>query len=500
MGRLGVAPSAGAEVHEIGTFWAGGLASTFGSMSEQQNPSSEALFRYLIVSEVLGHMLAGEGRGQAVRALAAREQRGFDGVPRQVSERSIYRWLAAYSSGGQAALERKSRCTRPSTSLSEQLVAFLVDEKRVDSRASVPELIRRARKRGIVKPGQALSRSTVYRTCKRLGLSMARRKGAKERDSRRFAYAHRMDMVLCDGKHFRVGAKRAKRVALFFIDDATRYILHTVVGTSESKELFLRGLFELIAKHGLFSACYVDHGPGFVAQDTVAVFSALGIPLLHGEVGYKEGRGKVERFNRTAKADILRGLDGRADIDPGLSALELRLRHYTDKEYAHRPHESLAGKTPWQRFDGDQKRLRFPESEESLRAKFEVWIERRVSKDHVVSLDSILYEVPRGYAGQRILLRRRLLEGRIGLLHEGRLIDLFPVDLQSNARAPRSREMPHEPARQMPPITAAELAFQQDFGPVVAGDGGFEGPGSDSDSDHDSDSDSDNPLQEDTPW
>ena len=43
--------------------------------------------------------------------------------------------------------------------------------------------------------------------------------------------------MLADGKHFRAGAARLRRVALFF-DDATRYGLQVLVGTAESSELF----------------------------------------------------------------------------------------------------------------------------------------------------------------------------------------------------------------------------------------------------------------------
>lgn len=459
-------------------------------MSEHSTSSSEALFRYLLVSEALGRILAGERRAEAVDALATREHHCFDGSSRRVSKRSIYRWIEAYSAAGMAGLERKTRSARASTVLPKAFVAFLILEKRKDEGASIPELIRRARGLGILKPQQRVSRCTVHRICIKLGLSVARRKSAKDRDSRRFAFPHRMDMVLCDGKHFRAGADRRKRVALFFIDDATRYVLHTVVGTSETKQLFLRGLFELIVKHGWFGAFYLDRGPGFIAEDTIAVFSQISRPLLHGERGYKEGRGKIERFNRTAKADVLRGLDGRADIDPRLTALELRLRHYTDKVYAHRPHESLGGETPWQRFHGDPKPLVFPQDEQVLRAKFEIWIERRVSNDHVVSIDAIGYEVPRGYAGQKILLRRRILDGSFGLLHQGKLIELHPVDLASNARAPRAQEKSQGPTQQVPPITAAELSFQQDYGAVVDDDGGFEF----------SDPEEDDPDPEDIPW
>jgi transposase InsO family protein len=458
-------------------------------MSDASRPSSEALFRFSVLSQVFVLLRAGEERSEAVRTVAVRGHAAVGGGPsRRVSERTIYRWLAAYDDAGITGLEPKSREASASTVLSPAFVEYLVAEKRLDPRASIPELMRRARELGIVGPLERVDRSTVYRTCKRLGLSLARRKGAKDRDSRRFAFPHRMDMVLCDGKHFRAGAARLRRVALFFIDDATRCVLHTVVGTVECKQLFLRGLLELIVKHGYPSAVYVDRGPGFIAEDTIAVLFRLEIPLLHGEAGYKEGRGKIERFNRTVKADVLRALDGRPDVDPSCSALELRLRHYTDEVYAHRPHESLALDTPWQRFHSDPKALRFPEDEQALAAKFEVWLERRVSADHVVSVDAIDYEVPRGCASQTVVLRRRVLDGAIGFLHEGKLVELLPVDLASNARSPRARgERDRDDDTQpIPPMTAADLSFQRDFGPVVTGDGGLPFPDPDPDIDPES--------------
>jgi transposase InsO family protein len=448
-------------------------------MSEDLQHSSQALFRFSVVSQVLARMRRGETRAEAVGHVTCSEQALFDGSSRRVSARSIYRWLAAFEKAGVGGLEPGGR-RRASRShvLSEELVAFLISEKVRDRHASIPEIVRRARERGILAPKERVSRSTLYRTAKRLGLSVARAKRAKDRDSRRFAYPHRMDMVLCDGKHFRAGAKRKKRVALFFLDDATRYVLHVVVGSSETAELFQRGLFECIQKHGFMSSLYLDRGPGFIAEDTVSVLARLDIGLVHGEAGYKEGRGKVERFNRTVKANVLRGLDGRPEVDASPGALELRLRHYTEKVYAHEPHEGLLDKTPWLRFSTDPKPLRFPKDRASLETKFEIWLERRVSSDHVVSVGSIHYEMPRGYAGRKVILRRRLLEGgRIAFLHEGKLVDIAPVDLASNARAKRARGA-HD--------------YQHDFGPVVDEGGGFDFPYSDHDDDF--------PDLEELPW
>ncbi len=446
-------------------------------MSEPANHSPAALFRFAVISQVLAGVHLGQDLAETIRAVAGREHVGFDGSPRRVSPRSIYRWLAAYRAGGLAGLEPTRRQDPASCdALPREFVDFMVREKGQDPSASIPELIRRAVERSILNPDHALNRSTVHRVARRMGLPLARSKRARDRDARRFAYPHRMDLVLCDGKHFRAGDERAKRVALFFLDDATRLILHVVVGTSETAELFQRGLYECIVRHGSMTVLYLDRGPGFIAQDTRGVLARMGVPLIHGEAGYKEGRGKVERFNRSVTADVLRGLNGRPDVDPACGALELRLRHYADQVYARRAHESLGGDTPEHRFSSDPRPLRWPHDQQQLQAMFEVWIDRRVSNDHVVSIDSIDYELPRGYAGRIVTLRRKLLQGTIGFLHEGRVIDLRPVDPAANARAPRARDKPPDEPQPMPPITAAELSFRRDFGPVVDPDGGFEDP------------------------
>jgi len=445
-------------------------------MKRNPDPSRIALNRYAIISQALARIRAGAERADALRAVAACKHVQLDGSIATVSERSLYRWLSAYEEAGLAGLENIGRGPTVPAALSSAFVDFLRDEKGLDEPASIPELIRRAKELGIVGPKEKVHRSTVYRTCKRIGLRLTRRKGAKERDSRRFAYPHRMDMVLCDGKHFRAGAERKKRLAFFFIDDATRHILHVVVGTTETQELFQRGLYECICKHGFMGIVYMDHGPGFIAADTMTVLAQLDIVLVHGEAGYKEGRGKIERFNRTVKADVLRALEGRPDVDPDCGALALRLLHYADQVYGHRVHESLNGLSPYHRFISDPKPLRFPEDRAGLRKKFEIWIERRVSNDHVVKIGSIDYEVPTGYAGRKVVLRRRLLDGTIGFFHEGKVIDLHPVDLAHNARAKRAKSDPENgEITGMPRRTAADMAFDRDFGKVVDEDGSFDG-------------------------
>ncbi|MFH1570270.1 MAG: hypothetical protein ABIL09_19920 [Gemmatimonadota bacterium] len=440
-------------------------------------PSAAALLRYAVLAQVESLILGGWRASAAVRQVATRDHAQLDGRLVRVSGRTIQRWRAAYATGGVAALEPQRR-TRPdpSRALSPALVAFLRTEKQTDPRASVPELLRRARARGLVPIDLPVDRTTLWRTCRRLGLATRARPSKREGDMRRWRYPHRMQCVLCDGKHFRAGGTRARRVALFFLDDATRYGLDVRVGPSESTELFLHGLYEMVRQHGLPDLLYLDRGAGFISADTLAVVEGgLGAWLVHGRARYPAGRGAVERFNRTAHDQILRALDGAAEVEPEYGALTLRLRHYLER-YNDTPHQTLGGDTPRQRWEQGRP-LRFPEDEADLYHRFVVRQPRKVSTDHVIQLDGRLWEAPRGLGDGWVEVLRHVLDGRLWVLHQGRRIELTRLDEHANATQRRGAGQTDRPTpSEGVPTTAAHLAFGQDFRPLVDPEGGFPAP------------------------
>jgi len=422
-------------------------------------------------------MLAGESRAAAVAEVVRQRHPDERGELVKVARRSLYRWLRRFEEGGLAALEdQPRRREKPSAALSDELCGFLRLEHKTDPYASIPELIERARLLGFLAVNEAVCRTTVWRACRRMGLDVGRRRRLRERDARRFAFAHRMQMILCDGKHFRAGEKRRKRVALFFLDDATRFCLHVVVGSSETSALFLRGLYELFLCWGFMDMVYLDRGPGFIALDTAAVLGSLNRSLVLGTARYPEGHGAIERFNQTAKSKVFRHLDGRPDVDPDFRALELRLRHWTTQIYNHTPHEGLKKRTPAACFDNDERALVRPESEAKLREHFVVRIERTVSSVRTISIDGVEYELPRGVVERTVETERNVLDGSIWLFWKGRRIQLHQVDLEANARARRGAPKPAATRDENapPPKGAADLAYQQDLGPITDETGGFE--------------------------
>ena len=440
--------------------------------------SATALLRYSVVAELEALLLRGCPAGAAVRHVAGAPHVDLDGRPVRISVRTLQRWRAAWASGNIAALEPQQRIrTTTSLALSAELVTFLHTEKQRDARASVPELVRRARERGIIPVDVRIDRTTVWRACRRMGLPTRQRPHKHEADTRRWRYAERMQCVLADGKHFRAGAARLRRVALFFLDDATRYGLEVMVGTAESSELFLRGLYQMVMRHGLADLFFLDKGPGFISKDTQSVVQGgLGALLIHGATRYPEGHGAIERFHRTAWDQALRCLDGAADVDPACAALTLRLRHFLER-YNDTPHETL-GKdtTPRQRWEQGRE-LRFPTDDADLYRRFVVRALHKVSNDHVIKAAGRLWEAPPRSARSWVEVARHVLDGRLWVQHQGRMIELAELDPHANATEPRGSGRAPQPTTdedgEQLPATAAGIAYANDTRPLVDDEGGF---------------------------
>jgi len=118
--------------------------------------------------------------------------------------------------------------------------------------------------------------------------------------------------------------------------------------------------------------------------------------------------------------------------------------------------------------------LRFPEDQAQLYRRFVVREQRKVSSDHVIKIDGRLWEAPRGLGDSWAQVTRHVLDGRLWVLHEGRMVELAELDPHANATQPRGSAAEGQPlASEGVPRTAATLAFDRDLRPLVGPDGGF---------------------------
>jgi putative transposase len=438
--------------------------------------SAKSLLRYQAVSAVKVLMLTGTKRSRSITVVADQVHPDEEGNLHRFSRRTIERWVKAYEQDGLAGLEdvARKRCDF-SVVLKPAFLSYLKKEKDKDPRASIPELLRRARQVGVLHPAELVDRSTVWRALKRMDVPTRRMRKVEVDDKRRFAFPERMQMVLIDFKHFRAGPTRARRLAIYFLDDATRFGLGVLVGTDGEKAIYcLLCLLALLRRYGVMVAVYMDHGPAFIADDVKAVLRKLDVLVAHGRSRYPEAHGKIERFNRSVLARLLRSFDGADWVDPDPAALTLRLRHDLFEVYNHLPHESLDGDTPYQRWQASKQPLRPVESEASLADVFVVEEHRTVSNDHCISFRGTFYEVPTGLAKARITIERALLEDdALYLRYKDKRIRLHPVDPVLNAQSGRTRRAEFDDPVGPPQKNASSLSFQSEYGSILDLDGGF---------------------------
>lgn len=439
--------------------------------------SQEALFRFQVVSAVLGYELMGMSRDEAV-ALAACLHHDLRGNQRSVSTRSVRRYMAAYEEAGVDGLEpmQRKKLAIPSRVIRDEVASFLIEECSTTNE-SIPELIRRARAHDILRPDEKISRVSVWRMLKRQGLTIARTPRAHP-DQRRNAQVHRMQFVLADFVHFYAGPTRTKRLAIYFLDDASRYCLGVAVTTDgEATEVFLGAFYEVLCRFGLMKSMYLDGGPAFKADDSAQILAQLNVGLIMGEHRYPQAHGKIERFNRSAKARILRSLAGDPDVDPGPKALAHRLHFDALEIYNHLPHEGIKGQTPHDRFYGDTRALTPAPSEQHLREHFTIAERRKVTNDNVISFKGTAYDMPCGYSRTYVTLHRRVLEdNHLYFENQGKLIQLKPVDVYLNARTPRAKPKHKKPRRNdqaQPKKSASTIQYEKTYGSVLDQDGGF---------------------------
>ena len=101
----------------------------------------------------------------------------------------------------------------------------------------------------------------------------------------------------------------------------------------------------------------------------------------------------------------------------------------------------------------------------------------KVSNDHVIKADGRLWEAPRRSAASWVEVARHVLDGRLWVQHQGRMLELAELDPHANATEPRgSGSAPQASADEDGeelPASAAGIAYANDTRPLVDAEGGF---------------------------
>jgi putative transposase len=307
----------------------------------------------------------------------------------RVGRGTIDRWIRAYRAGGFEALAPVARSGEPVTE--KRLLELAEALKREVPRrtaAQVAQIIR-------TTEGAGPAERTLQRHFARLGLN-TRPDGSAPQAFGRFEAAAPGDLWTGDALHGPVIAGR-KTYLFAFIDDHSRALVGYRWGLSEDTVRLEAAFRAALAARGVPRASYVDNGSAYASKQLLRACASLGVRLVHSKPGRPQGRGKIERFFETVRAQFLVEVEARPPAD--LAELNRLFSAWVETVYHRRAH-SETGEAPVDRLlAGGPPVLPTPAA---LHEAF-LWSEvRTVTKVATVSLHGNTFEVDAALVGSRV--------------------------------------------------------------------------------------------------
>jgi transposase InsO family protein len=412
-------------------------------MTQDETPRDDraqkvALFRYGLIADLVHWEPGQRGLGQKLEEKAKHSYHIPYSRRTRVAVETMRDWLEAYRRGGFDALVPRVRSDKGRPRHIPLPVADLLCKIKEDNRELTVALVcEQARQSGEVPPDLELPPSTVHRLLSRAGLMDKLPAEPTSKDRRHFSFAKAGELWLSDVMHgpaVTVEQKRRRKTYLIAVlDDATRLVPYAAFALSENVAAFLPVLRQAIERRGIPLRLYVDNGAAYRSQHVALVCAKLGITLIHSRPRVPQGRGKIERWFRTVRLQLLPILC-ESDL-ASLESLNRKLWSWVEGEYHHAPHKGLEGDTPLDRWARSCDEVRLVEPRLDLEALFLFEEKRKVQRDRTVSLRGVLYEVDAALVGDTVTLRfdpsrpRRTVE----VWHKGKMVQRAkPVDAYAN--------------------------------------------------------------------
>ena len=288
----------------------------------------------------------------------------------------------------------------------------------------------------------AVSRDTVRRLRRGLGLPPKRRRRPRQHRARRPRHAAMGSLVLVDGSQFDWLGTGRPVFLLGAIDDATSTVLALHFRPAEDLHGYLTLLGQIAARAGLPVTLYGDRLGVFVRNDTHwsleeellgaqhpthfgAILRDLGIGYIAAHS--PQAKGRVERLWATLQDRLVAELRLREITT--VAAAEIFLPTYLvdhNRRFAQPPGDAVAA---WRRPPRD------------LADRLSCRYTRRVARDNTVRLGPRLVQIPRGphgrsYAGCRVEVREGL-DGRLRVDYQGRRLVTAPAPAADFVLVPR---------------------------------------------------------------
>lgn len=408
-----------------------------------------ALFRYSLARPLVDPRLSAPERGELVRSLADRQHVGPAGELVWVSRSTLDRWARILRLDGFEALVPRPREVTPRTAA--QLLDLAVVLKRERPARTATQVARIMRQ----THGRGPSARTLQRHFARLGLARHPDAVAQPEVFGRFEADFPNELWISDGLH--AGSVRGptiegrSTVLAAILDDHARYVVAGRWGFAEDTLSLQAALHDAVKVHGCPAGFYCDNGSAYVSHQLAWSLAVLDIKIVHSRRGRPQGRGKIERWNRTCREEFLVEIETGAGLggSPTSSLAELNrlFGAWLHQSYHQRVHSETT-QTPAARYHHratDAPPLRRP-GVEALRRAF-LWRQTRtVTSWRAVSLLGNHYEVDAALVGQEV-----------DLLFNP--FDLEHIEVEFHGR-PMGQARPHKVTRHVHPDVKAPTKKQ----------------------------------------
>lgn len=369
-------------------------------------PSDIALLRFQVVSAYLALEPPRGARGPLLAQLAARDWPGPDGTLLRFRSETIRGWVRRFRKGGLPALEDTSRPRRGEVALPPEVVAQLVGLKRQVPERTLDLLISIAEDMGLVEPG-LVRRSTLHRALARRGLSRPPPPERSLDDLDRYEALAPNHTWQGDAKAgpwlpdpLREG-KRRQAWLFAFIDDHSRHVVGSRWDFKQDQPTMELVFRRALQRHGRPRRVYTDHGSVYRARHMAKVTGDLGIALVFCTTERPEGKGKIERFFKTAANPFV--AEVKASSIRTLDALNEAWKAWLDVYYNDKVHGET-GRKPPDRWKAGIDKLEWVD-EDKLRDAFRWTSTRKADRAGCFSLFGVCFQVTRPPVRGRVRVR-----------------------------------------------------------------------------------------------
>ncbi len=407
-----------------------------------ESTRQEALFRYTVLGTLLARVLE---RGELKRGLEERAAQTWvdaKGRRRTIAAKTLEEWFYKYQRHGFDGLMPAPRNDRGKIRcLSPDAQELIIAMKREDPGRSAALIARELIGAGILERGRG-HLSAIRRLLKNEGLSGPCFE-LERPERRRWQATTCGELWQGDALHGPTlhdpSAGRKVRVKVFaLIDDRSRLVTYACAFFNETQQAFLTVLLAAVLRRGIPKALLLDNHGSFTGSDVQLACAQLRIRLLYTRPHDGPAKGKIERWWRTLRGDVLDRLE--KDAIASLDDLNVRLSAYIEGDYNQRPHSAHGGRSPLGVWEDDAEAIRWVEDPRAVARRFHVTLTRRVRNDSTCQIHGSTYEVPGHLRGQTIEINHDLLHPDRFWLRDGDTqVPLRPVDPEHNGRTPRRR-------------------------------------------------------------